>query len=106
MPRAARLAALTLAALLPALPALADRIDGDWCSEDGRHSLHIDGPSITTPGGHTITGAYSRHAFSYTVPEGEPDAGARINMRLLGETAVEVYLPGATETWQRSQLSS
>lgn len=100
------LAASLLAAALLAGPALADRIDGDWCAPDGARSLHIDGPAITTPGGHPIQGDYNRHFFSYTVPPGEPGAGARVNLRLLNDTAVQIYFPAATETWHRCQLNS
>lgn len=98
--------ALALGLALLATPALADRIDGDWCSDDGARNMHIDGPAITTPGGHAIEGDYSRHAFSYTVPAGEPGAGTRVNMRLLNEMNVEIFFPADTETWHRCQLNS
>jgi hypothetical protein len=70
-------------------PALADAIDGDWCSEDGRR-LSIKGPSIVTPGGRRMEGSYTRHSFAYTVPQTEPDAGQQTALRLLNETTVEV----------------
>ena len=35
------------ALMLPAAPALADRIDGNWCFRDGR-SMSIDGLGIDT----------------------------------------------------------
>ena len=98
--------ATALALIVLASPALADRIDGDWCTDDGTRSLHIDGPAITTPGGHAIKGDYSRHAFSYTVPVGEPGAGSTVDMRLLSETAVEVFSGTDSETWHRCQLNS
>ena len=65
-------------------PALADAIDGDWCRDDGK-KMSIDGPAIVTPGGHKITGDYSRHAFSYVIPPGEAGAGAKVSIQLLGE---------------------
>ena len=65
-------------------PALADAIDGDWCSDD-RKRMSIQGPAITTPGGQRITGDYSRHAFSYVVPNGEAGAGVTVNIQLLSE---------------------
>jgi hypothetical protein len=100
---------LSLAAaiwLVPGGAALADVIDGNWCQADGR-SMHIAGPTITTPAGHTIQGNYSRHSFSYTVPESEPSAGATIYMRLLNETTVDLWNGTASgdaataEVWKR-----
>jgi hypothetical protein len=91
-------------ALLVMLPtaALADRIDGEWCSVDGSRHVKIDGPTIVTPGGQTIKGAYDRHAFSFTVPDGESDAGAKVDMRLMNETAVAVHFGDLPiETWNR-----
>jgi hypothetical protein len=91
----------TALALLPTV-ALADRIDGEWCSADGARHVRIEGPALTTPGGQNITGNYDRHAFSFTVPEGESDAGAAVNMRLLSETAVQVWFGDeAPQTWNR-----
>ena len=85
MPAKFRIFGLALVSgLCAAGPALADAIDGDWCSED-RKRMSIQGPAIVTPGGHRITGDYSRHAFSYTVPSGEEGAGATINIQLLSE---------------------
>lgn len=98
------LLALTLACL--AGPALADRIDGSWCDPKGAASLTIDGPRITTPGGHRISGDYSRHFFVYTVPKGEPGEGARVEMRLLSEDEVEVLQGESFATWRRCQLNS
>lgn len=97
---------LILAGLVAADPALADKIDGDWCAPGSARSIHIDGPAITTPGGHAIQGDYSRHYFVYTIPAGEPDAGAQVDMRLLNEMTVEITFPKATETWHRCQLNS
>lgn len=93
---------------LLATPALADRIDGAWCDSGTARTLSIDGPAITTPGGHAIQGNYARHAFSYTVPAGEPGAGGQVAMRLLNETNVEIAFPGAArgEIWHRCQLNS
>jgi hypothetical protein len=94
---------LTLLAAGVAGPALADAIDGEWCSDDGRH-LSIQGPSIVTPGGKHMEGAYTRHSFEYTIPPLEPDAGRQTTMRLLSETSVEVRV-GAPESapvvWRR-----
>ena len=74
------------AVLLLAAPttALADAIDGDWCSGDGKH-MTIRGDDITTPGGKQIKGNYDRHAFDYVVPAGEPGSGESVNIVLRGE---------------------
>ncbi len=86
--------------------ALADVIDGDWCQADGRH-MQINGPTITTPAGNTLQGAYSRHSFAYTVPASEPLAGTQVTMRLLNETTVNLWKgatsgdPATAEVWKR-----
>ena len=74
------------AALLLAAPAaaLADAIDGDWCSADGQH-MTIRGDDITTPGGKAMKGNYTRHAFDYVAPEGEAGAGQSVTILLRGE---------------------
>ena len=85
--------------------ALADAIDGAWCSPDGKH-LAIAGRNITTPGGAKLEGDYSRHAFSYVVPAAEPGAGATIYMQLMNETTVVVRdgSPVAQPvTWKRCE---
>lgn len=73
--------ALSLAA--PAT-ALADAIDGNWCSADGQH-MTIHGDDITTPGGKQIKGNYDRHAFDYVVPAGEAGSGETVNIVLRSE---------------------
>jgi len=64
--------------------ASADAIDGDWCRADGKR-MSIHGPTIITPGGRYIRGEYSRHAFSYVIPQGETDAGEQVSITLLSE---------------------
>jgi hypothetical protein len=73
-------------ALLLAAPtaALADAIDGNWCSADGQH-MTIHGDDITTPGGAHIKGNYDRHAFDYVVPPGEAGSGETVNIVLRSE---------------------
>ena len=96
------LAALGLAILLP-VPALADSIDGRWCSDDGRQ-MTIAGPQIVTPGGARLAGNYDRHAFSYAAPAAEPGAGSTISMVLVNEDTVRVQAEKPaprTETWRR-----
>ncbi len=70
-------------------PALADRIDGKWCSPDGKH-VEILGPQITTPAGAKMAGQYGRHSFSYTAQSPEPESGSTIYMVLLNEETMEV----------------
>ncbi len=94
------LAALGMAA--GAGVARADVIDGAWCdAASGR--LTIDGPAIVTPAGTATTGQYSRHYFSYVVPDGEAGAGTTVEMRLLNEQTMQRRAgPGAAvETWHR-----
>ena len=95
-------AALGLALL--AAPAFADAIDGNWCHDSGRR-FSIRGPEIVTPGGKQMEGNYSRHAFSYTAPAPEPDAGQTVFMTLLNENTVRLRRGEAAgtpqETWVR-----
>lgn len=86
-------------------PALADRIDGDWCNS-GR-SLTINGPSIVTPGGNKIAGDYGRHDFRYTVPAGETGSGAQVAMTLVNDDNVEVRFGSeAPQLWRRCRVTS
>ncbi len=97
----ATLALLTLAALAVPHAARADAIDGAWCHEKGRRMV-ITGPSIVTPAGTTTAGDYGRHDFAYTVPSGEPGAGTRITMVLMGEYRVRVQQGDtAPVVWER-----
>jgi len=103
-----RAAGVAVCATLTAGPAAADAIDGKWCFSDGRH-MSIKGPRITTPAGSAITGDYDRHAFIYTVPPTESDAGAKIFMVMRDEDTIFVSAhawPGSadaapTQTWIR-----
>lgn len=87
-------------------PAWADAIDGHWCFTDGR-KFSIDGPRIVTPAGTRTTGDYDRHAFSYTVPTGDPGAGSIISMDLVDEDTVQLWIgprtsaSGPMQTWRR-----
>ena len=96
------------AILVFATPARADRIDGNWCYQD-RH-MSIDGPKIITPGGTKMKGLYDRHGFQYTVPSGEPDAGAQVNMVQFNEQTIQVMTvkDGASrvEIWNRCDLTT
>jgi hypothetical protein len=96
-----------VAVLSAAGQAQADAIDGDWCSPGQVRSLRIEGPRIVTPGQQLTQGDYSRHAFAYVVPPGEPDAGMPVVMQLLGENDVRISFGGAEpEIWQRCDLSA
>lgn len=79
----------------------ADAIDGNWCSESGRR-ITIEGPSVTTPAGVQMQGAYGRHSFAFTMPAAESDAGAAVAMQLQGETRVQVIIgTAAPQIWRR-----
>jgi hypothetical protein len=95
------LAVAAVGLTLLAAPARADVIDGDWCAADGR-TFSIRGPAITTPGGNETQGNYSRHHFSYVVPDGEANAGETVAMLLLNENTVNVQEGTAqAEIWLR-----
>ena len=58
--------------------------------------------AVLTPGGTRAQGDYGRHDFAYTVPAGEPGAGTRIQMVLMGETRVRVQQGDAAPVvWDR-----
>jgi len=76
------LAFVSLASTFFADTALADVIDGQWCSRDGRRML-IDGDEVVTPGGTKTTGDYGLHHYIFTVPESEPHAGEDADLVLV-----------------------
>ena len=91
--------------LFAASPALADRIDGKWCSPDGKH-VEIQGRQITTPAGAKTEGQYGRHSYTYTVPPAEPESGSTIYMVLLNEETMEVRAGNPVAkaiVWKRCQ---
>lgn len=93
------------AAFCATSPALADAIDGNWCKADGKR-MSIEGPQITTPGGRQIRGDYSRHFFSYVIPDGEAGAGQTMSITLLGEYlahAREGAPDAPVQEWRRCQ---
>jgi hypothetical protein len=86
-------------------PAFADRIDGEWC--DGSRSVKIDGPRIVTPGGNAVSGSYGRHDFAYVIPNGEPGAGSKVDLRLMDEEHVQVsYASEPPKVWRRCKVTS
>jgi hypothetical protein len=92
------------ATLCAAGPAFADAIDGNWCKADGKR-MSIQGPAITTPGGHQIRGDYSRHFFSYVIPDGEAGAGRTMSITLLGEYLAHARdgADAPIQEWRRCQ---
>lgn len=105
------LAATALALAATTIPAMADRIDGQWCDGKGK-SVQIDGPKIVTPGGTAMRGKYDRHGFEYTVPANEPGAGNLVVMIQHSDNDVDVMSgpPGearpAAERWHRCDVVS
>ncbi len=90
--------------------AYADKIDGTWCSPDGK-SMTIEGRRITTPGGNNLIGTYTRHTFTYDVPAGEPDEGSRIWSEQLNDEMIRVTRyrseePGEPVIWTRCEVIS
>lgn len=95
---------------LAASPALADRIDGDWCDATGKH-LKIEGPTIEIPSGRVIQGEYDRHGFRYVGPEGDPEAGVEIVMQIFSDEEMGLIRRSGgqnqpMETWKRCQATS
>ncbi len=93
-----------------ATPARADRIDGDWCSPNGK-TLSIDGPTIVIPSGRTIQGEYDRHNFRYAGPAGDAEEGQDIHMSQ--QSDAQMYLwrriggkDEPVENWRRCQATS
>ena len=79
------------------MPARADAIDGDWCSDDGRR-LTINGPDIVTPAGRQLKGDYDRHHFSYA----EPGDGGTISMVLVNDIRMRLKpSSGDEQLWRR-----
>ena len=92
--------------------AVADQIDGTWCSPSG-DSMTIEGSRIVTPGGHVVTGRYNRHHVDYEVPEGEAAAGSRVSADQLNGEEIRVIViakdPSASapsEIWTKCQVTS
>jgi hypothetical protein len=84
--------------------ALADAIDGDWCHSAGKR-MSIRRSSIVTPGGHQTIGNYTRHFFSYVIPEGETGAGMTVEIQLLSEYLAHARQGGDSSVpeWRRCQ---
>ncbi len=94
------------------MPAIADQIDGSWCSPEGK-SMNIMGRRITTPGGTKMQGDYTRHTFKYDIPENEDGAGDRVWAEQLNDEAIAVTVykgedreAGEREIWTRCKVIS
>ena len=74
--------------------ALADRIDGTWCSTDGK-SVSVDGPRVVTSRGNAVNANYDRHHIDYVIPAGEPDEGGIFQADQLNDNQIRVILIGA-----------
>jgi hypothetical protein len=101
---------LALPIMLFASAAQADAIDGDWCNDDGSH-VRIDGPKIELSSGKIVEGNYSRHAFSYIVPQGEWEAGVEVKFVLSSEELMRRMrnpdvMPEHADLWRRCQTTS
>lgn len=89
-------------------PAMADSLDGNWCSQDGRRLL-IEGGMIITPGGTEMQGDYQRHTFSYIVPENDSGAGSFVFLQQWSDEMMKVFVgadevsarQGEGEVWNR-----
>ena len=101
MKRLIAIALMTTLLCLAGSPAWADAIDGEWCNADGKR-LAIAGPAIVTPGGTKMTGNYDRHGFDFVIPAGEPGAGQKMVMVLLGEELMQSRTGGGpAQSWKR-----
>jgi hypothetical protein len=91
----AKLGILTAVVLFTSTQAaLADRIDGTWCSPDGK-SVSVDGPNVVTSRGNAIFANYNRHHIDYIIPAGEPDEGSQFRADQLNDNQIRVVLIGA-----------
>jgi hypothetical protein len=105
-PRTKVIAAFALMMALSG-PAIADQLDGDWCSPKDGSNLTIQGSAITTAHGTSTTGDYGRHTFSYVIPESDPGAGGAIDMRQLNDETMILRQPdGSEETWKRCDFQT
>ena len=99
---------LVLAAILFSCsgPALADRLDGDWCNfDDGK--LTIEGSVILTPWGNQVEGTYGRHRFEYTAPAKDWHGGKTIVIQQYGDDLMELSVDGGQpKQWRPCQVVS
>ncbi|MCU0819042.1 MAG: hypothetical protein MUF11_06980 [Beijerinckiaceae bacterium] len=92
-----------LLALTLASPALADSIDGKWCSEDGRR-ITIEGSlGLWGTAGLKISGDYLRYTYLFAMPSGEPEAGQKVEMRFrrMDQTIAVKIGEGEAKIWRK-----
>lgn len=82
------------ALMLSTNAALADQINGIWCSPNGK-SVSIDGPNVTTSSGNAVDANYNRHHIDYEIPSGELDAGSRFRADQLNDNQIQVVIVAA-----------
>lgn len=87
------------------ISAMADQIDGTWCSPSGQ-TLSIDGTNVVTPGGNSVVAQYDRHHIVYQIPDGEKGAGNRFAADQLNDEQIRVTISnesvpetGTPEIW-------
>lgn len=92
--------------------AFADQIDGSWCAPTGE-SMTIEGSTVITPGGRTLSGRYDRHNFSYDIPDGETSAGGRVDANQIDDQHIRVTIappaqkePAPHAIWTRCEVIS
>jgi hypothetical protein len=114
MPQRFKLLVLTFSIIMAStIHALADRIDGAWCSPSGE-SMTIEGSQAITPGRKSVTGNYTRHHFDYVIPQEEKDAGEIISADQIDDKNIQVrVLRGPDQKtsepdkiWQRCDVIS
>jgi hypothetical protein len=102
--RTLALATITAAMIALSAPiARADAIDGNWCSAEGKR-MEIEGPAVTTPAGTQWHGNYSRHYFTYQVPDSDPGAGQTVYMALQNENTVHITRAADAQAAQKSTV--
>lgn len=92
--------------------AMADRIDGNWCSPAGA-TMSIEGTRGVTPGGNIVKGRYDRHNFDYEIPKGESNAGGRVSASQIDDQHIRVTAappnqaePAPHAIWTRCEVVS
>ena len=64
--------------------------------------MSVDGPNVVTPGGTKITVEYDRHHMKYIGPNGEKEAGQKIDMTVLDNEDAERRVDnGPLRPWYR-----
>ena len=104
--RRTSLATFTILAALAAAEASADAIYGCW--SNGSERLQVNRDALVTPGGASPKAYIDRHNAIYTAPNGERDAGLRLQfsqmndlqVRRTAQNASSGAQIGAPEIWR------